>query len=142
MHLPEETFQIIASLTNRAKIEMARKDYPRALEFFQKAEHSFPQPADNYTGACFLFYSTGELLLQMQRTDEALGYFTRAAACADELTDAKIYYQLGLIHLHNGNTTEAKQQLLKAYGMGGETLFTSKADSDVDFFSKHIFQTA
>lgn len=142
MHLPEETFQKIVSLINRAKIETERKAYDKALEFCQKAESIFPQPIESYTGACFLFLSMGELLLLMQQTDKAFAYFTRANDCADGLNDAKICYQLGLIHLHRGDIKEAKRQLTKAYTLGGESLFTSELEAELAFFNQHIFQTA
>lgn len=139
MHLPQKTFQHIASLMNKAKIEIAEKNYSKALDFYQKAEADFPQPIEHYTGACFLFYSIAEAHLLMQNNEEAMLYSARAIDCPDGINDAKVWYQSGLIYLRKNETETAKRYFKKAFAIGGKTVFTSTVQKEIDFFAEHIF---
>jgi tetratricopeptide (TPR) repeat protein len=140
MHLPDEIFDQIASLINKAKVENDRRNHAKALEFYQKAEAAFPQPAELYTGACFLFCSVSEALLQIGHNDEALSYATRAAACSDGINDAKVYYLLGLIHLRKDQQETAKTYFKKAFALASKTVFVSDKQEEITFFKEHIFQ--
>lgn len=139
MHLRQDTFQYIASLMNKAKIEIAEKNYNRALDFYKRAEALFPQPIEHYTGACFLFYSMAELFLLMQNNTEALRYSFGALDCLDGINDAKVWYQSGLIYLRKNETETAKGHFKKAFAIGGKTVFTSIVQKEIDFFTEHIF---
>jgi tetratricopeptide (TPR) repeat protein len=139
MHLPEETFHSIVALMNKAKIEVKREDYAKALQFYLKAEAAFPQPIEQYTGACFLFYSFAELYFLMQEEATAIQYLTRASECLDGVTDDKIWYRFGLLHLQKGDTDKAIQDLNKAFAISGKETFVSKEQAEIAFFNTHIF---
>jgi tetratricopeptide (TPR) repeat protein len=139
MHLPEQTFSMIASLVNKAKIEKERKNYSQALGFYKKAEAAFPQPTEAYTGACFLFYSIAELYFLMNDEIAAAGYLNRAAECPDGVTDDKIWYRFGLLHLQKGDDAAAISDFMKAFAISGKDRFISTNPQEIDFFERHIF---
>jgi tetratricopeptide (TPR) repeat protein len=139
MHLPEETFSAIVALINKAKIEIDRKGYDKAWTIYQKAEAAFPQPIESYTGACFLFYSMAQLLLLQQKEAVANDYNARALECLDGFNDAKVWYQAGLVHLRMGNAGAAKEDLTKAYALGGKAVFTDARPDETAFFKEHIY---
>jgi tetratricopeptide (TPR) repeat protein len=139
MHLPEETFHSIVAVTNKAKIELKRENYAKALSFYQQAEAAFPQPIEAYTGACFLFYSMAELYFLLKEEAAALKYLTMAAACLDGVTDDKIWYRFGLQHFQNGNTDKAIGDFKKAFAMSGKETFVSTIPQEIIFFETHIF---
>jgi tetratricopeptide (TPR) repeat protein len=139
MHLPEETFHSIVALTNKAKIEVKREDYTNALSFYKKAETAFPQPIEQYTGACFLFYSIAELYFLMNEEIAATAYLNRAFECLDGVTDDKIWYRSGLQHFQKGNTDKAIGDLKKAFAISGKVTFVSTIPQEILFFETHIF---
>lgn len=139
MQLPEATFSTIAALMNKAKIEIDRKGYTAALLLYQKAEAAFPQPIDDCTGACFLWYSMAQAYLLQREEATALAYNAKAAACLDGFNDAKVYYQAGLLQLRLGKQTAAIEALIKAYDLGGKAVFTDAQPNETAFFTKHIF---
>jgi tetratricopeptide (TPR) repeat protein len=138
-NLPEEIFPTIVSLINKAKIEINRKEYAKALIFYQKAESLFLQPIEECTGACFLFYSIAQVFLIQQKEEEALSYSARAIRCLDEVNDAKVWYQSGLLHLRMGKADTAKVDFKNAYKMGGKSVFVDAQPDEVAFFEKHIY---
>ncbi len=140
LQLPENIYNKVVACVNKAKAENVAGEYEDALELYRQAETLFPEPAEQYTGACMLYCLLAETLLQLKKEDEAFVQYNRAASCADGVNDAKISYQLGLYHLHRGNEKPALQHLQKAYRAGGEEVFTSRAETDRTFFKQHIFQ--
>jgi tetratricopeptide (TPR) repeat protein len=139
MHLPEETFHSIVALTNKAKIEVKREDYIKALSFYKKAEAAFPQPIEAYTGACFLFYSMAELYFLMNEEIAATAYLNRAFECFDGVTDDKIWYRFGLLHLQKRNTDKAISDFTKAFAISGKKTFVSTIPQEILFFETNIF---
>jgi tetratricopeptide (TPR) repeat protein len=139
MHLSKENFVSIVALTNKAKIELERKSYINALDFYKKAENIFPKPVEKYTGACFLFYSMAGLLLLMKNEQAAAQYLTRATKCLDGVNDAKIWYQLGLMHFSKNNTEQAIAYFRKAFSISKEEVFISTDQQEIDFFETYIF---
>jgi tetratricopeptide (TPR) repeat protein len=139
MHLPEETFHSIVSITNKAKIEVKRENYAKALSFYQQAEAAFPQPAEQYTGACFLFYSMAELYFLLNEEAAAIKYLTMASACLDGVTDDKIWYRFGLLHFQKGDTQKAIINFQKAFAISGKKTFVSTVAEETRFFETHIF---
>jgi tetratricopeptide (TPR) repeat protein len=139
MQLPEQTFSAIAALMNKAKIEIDRKDYAAALLCYQKAAAAFPQPIEEYAGACFLWYSTAQVYLLQREEGTALIYNAKAAACLDGFNDAKVWYQAGLLHLRTGNPEAAKEDLTKAFALGGKAVFIDARPNETIFFKEHIY---
>jgi tetratricopeptide (TPR) repeat protein len=139
MHLPEETFHSIVSLTNKAKIEVKRENYAKALGFYQQAEATFPQPIEQYTGACFLFYSMAELYFLLKEEAAALKYLTMSSECLDGVTDDKIWYRFGLLHFQKGDTQKASIDFQKAFAISGKETFVSTVPEEIKFFETHIF---
>ncbi len=139
MQLPEQTFSTIAALMNKATIEIERNSYAAALVLYQKAEAAFPQPVEDYTGACFLWYSMAQVYLLQHEEAMALTYNAKAAACLDGFNDAKVYYQSGLLQLRMGKQAAAEADLNKAYALGGKVVFTGAQPDETAFFMEHIF---
>jgi tetratricopeptide (TPR) repeat protein len=139
MHLPESTFSAIAALMNKAAVEIGRNDYPAALQLYQKAAAAFPPPVEDYTGACFLWYSMAQVHLLMQQETQALTYTAKALGCLDGFNDAKVWYQSGLLQLRLGKLAEAREDLAKAFAGGGKAVFVGAQPAETTFFKEHIF---
>jgi tetratricopeptide (TPR) repeat protein len=139
MDLPEQTFSTIAAFMNKAKIEIERKDYAAALTMYQRAEAAFPQPVEDYTGACFLCYSIAQVYLLQKEEAKALVYAKRAIGCLDGFNDAKAWYQSGLLQLRLGNEEAAKDDLAKAFALGSKAVFVDALPNETAFFNEHIY---
>lgn len=138
MHLEDELFATIVSFVNKAKIALAKKDYSSALTHYQKAENAFPHPIENYTGSSFLYVSMAETYRMQQDEENALLHYRKASACIDGIKDPGVWLNIGMMYLRQKKTEEAKENLFKAYELGGKKVFAGEPGHST-FFETEIF---
>jgi tetratricopeptide (TPR) repeat protein len=81
-------------------------DARRALKHLQRLLGPENEP-DAWQSLCL-----GELFYQVEQFPQTVAYLDRAAAL--RLHDYKLFYYLGLCHLHNGNAGAARRQFVRA----------------------------
>lgn len=89
--------RLLPALTALGQLEMRRKNYQKAGEYFTKAQRDFPRDAVPH-------YYLGMMALDMKKTDEAEKHFKSVLALAPN--DPVSYLNLGRLYSNNMNRPE------------------------------------
>lgn len=124
--LPKELDDRLLSTRNRAWEARQSGDFPLAEKHYLEAWSIFPEPKRRWDSSQIVSRRISEFYLEWKRFPEAEHWTSEIFKCEPLPNDPGPYILLGKIYLEWGKEELAKQNLVKAFEMGGRRGFVGE----------------
>jgi len=131
MELPDRLYQKVVNLSERGDHEAEAERFDRALDLYRQAYALLPEPAEQWTAATWLLGAIGDAQFFSGDLTQAAETFRKSLNSADGLGNAFLHLRMGQCLFELGETSEAMDQLTRAYMAGGRDIF---ADQNPKYF--------
>ena len=118
--------QRIEELSEAGNAKAEAGDWDGALAEYREALKLLPNPLDHWSEATWLLTAIGETLFFSGNLDEARDALQGALLCPEGSDSAFIHLRLGQVELERHNTDRAKDELARAYMLGGDEVFAGE----------------
>ncbi|EDM36673.1 hypothetical protein PBAL39_25435 [Pedobacter sp. BAL39] len=138
--LSQEILDQIAALSESGNEYMDEDDFDAAVSMWEEALELIPDPQNTYAESVWLNASIGDAWFLQDDYESALAYFLLAKSNIEENTyqNPFIMLRLGQCYLEAGDTDLAKEFLLRAYMLDGESVFEGEDDKYLTFLKTYV----
>jgi len=138
--LSQEILDQIAELSESGNEYMDEDDFDAAVSMWEEALELIPEPQNTYAESVWLNASIGDAWFLQDDYESALAYFLLAKSNIEEnaYQNPFIMLRLGQCYLEAGDTDQAKEFLLRAYMLDGESVFEGEDDKYLTFLKTYV----
>ena len=136
MELDDLIYNKIVKLSNEGDNLVSRCKFDEAISKYEKALDLLPSSHYLWEAATWLYVAIGDTYFLENKFEIALNFFLEAQKCPNALANPFIYVRIGECFYEKGNFIKAKENLLRAYMLDGEDVFS---DADPKYL-KYIEQ--
>ena len=131
MELNEKIYNRICALCETGDAYFEKDKYQRAVEKYQNALSLVPEPKVEWEASTWIYVALGEVYYYCSQYSEAMIYFGEAEKCPGGIENPLINLRLGQCYCECDDSQLAKEYLLRAYMLEGESIFE---DEDEKYF--------
>ena len=115
-------------------------EYAKAIKVWEQAFRLIPEPKNKFSQSLWLHSSIGDAFFLMHDFKQSAAHFFAAKSNIDQNGYANpfIMLRLGQSYFELNDTANAKEYLVRAYGLGGKDLFENEPKKYLDFLGKHV----
>lgn len=124
MNLPQHLGDQIDLLASEGNDLLDEDNFDAAIEKWTRALALLPEPKADWGAFMWLSASLGEAHYQQSHYEQARGHFLDALNAPGGIDNPFVHYRLGQCHWMLGQEALAMEELLKAYMLEGEAIFT------------------
>jgi tetratricopeptide (TPR) repeat protein len=113
-------------------------DYDKAVEVYQQAIRLLPSPITEWEAATWLYSGIGDAYYFADNNEKSHDAFQQALKSPGGLGNPFIYLRLGQTAFDMGKNELAKDYLMRAYMLDGNTIFEDTNPKYFDFIKPYI----
>jgi len=126
MELTDEIYNDIVKLTNKGNIFAEKNKFKDALDCFSRALDLIPEPKNDWEASTWIYTALGDVYFIKKEFEIASDNLFNAYSCPDGYTNPFILLRLGQSLLEINNVEKAKEYLLRAYMLEGDSIFENE----------------
>ena len=134
MELPDEIYERIEALSEEGNELCDDENFTAAVAKWIEALDLVPEPKTDWEAATWLYASIGDILYQQGKLRDARDALFDALNCPGGQENPFVHYRLGQCEVKLGNEDRGVDELLRAYMLDGEEVFSGE-DDGADFLS-------
>lgn len=136
--MTDEMQDLLDDLCEQGNEEMDNENYAKAIEYFNKAFATLPEPKDEWEASAWLYTSIGDAYFCMEKPETALDNFQHAYRIFGvENLNPFVLLRIGQCYLDLQDEQNAIEFLLRAYMLDGEDVFEG-AEEYFDFLKSKV----
>lgn len=138
--LTDEIIDQIDELCEKGNEYSDNEKYAEAIKVWAKALALIPSPQNSFSQSQWLETSIGDAWFLLDDFKKALQHFENAKTNLEEnaYQNPFIMLRLGQTYLENKQHTEAKEFLLRAYMLEGESIFDNDDEKYFNYLKQHV----
>ena len=130
----DEVFDRIEVLCEQGESYLERGKLLSALQKFQKAYDLLPEPNNIYPSGTWLLTAMGDINFMLHKYEKGAANMKNALNSAEGDGNAFIHFRLGQCLYKLNKSEEAKEELSKAFQLGGKEIFDDEDPQYLQFF--------
>ncbi|MFV0304912.1 MAG: tetratricopeptide repeat protein [Moheibacter sp.] len=126
LELDDQIYSEILSISEVGENFMEEDDYDAAIFEFKKALSLVPSPKTDWEASTWLYSGIGDAYFFKKEYENSLNAFLDAYNCPEAIDNPFIYLRIGQNWEEMGNNDKAKDNLLRAYMLAGQDIFSDE----------------
>jgi len=124
--LSDEIYKDITNLTNQGNNYIDKNRLSDAIDCFNRALDLIPEPKNDWEASTWIYTALGDVYFIKKEFEIASDNLFNAYSCHDGYTNPFILLRLGQSLLEINNVEKAKEYLLRAYMLEGDSIFENE----------------
>ncbi len=138
MELDDKIYNELVKFCDLGDSMFEEAEYDTAIEWYEKALELLPTPKTTWEAGTWIYTALGDSYFFKNEFEKSINYFYDAMNCPEGYANPFILMRVGQCALELGQNEKAKDNLLRAYMMEGEDIFSDEDSKYIEFIGDLI----
>ncbi|MDD9946975.1 MAG: tetratricopeptide repeat protein [Myxococcales bacterium] len=139
--IPDDLHNKIVEKTESGNVLCEAARFEEALEEYRHALNLLPEPFEDWEASSWILGAIGDCHFLLGAFEAARHFFQSSLLCAGGMDEPFYHLRWGQSEFELGNMEPAKQELARAYMLGGATIFAGHDPKYISFLREFMRAT-